>query len=191
MRRSRITAKLCAALAMTALWAGTAGATTMVRQGLDRLTDSNELVVVGKVLDIHSYWNDDHSFILTDVRFRPSQLLKGEGAGREITVTLLGGTVGDITTLIVAGPELDPGAEYLLFLSREQLLPTLAPRLAVRDLAQGIFDVVDGPGGRRAFSQAIHHPLVADEAGLSDPPGGAEGLALDDILGQIRSRIEE
>jgi hypothetical protein len=175
-----------AALAMTALamfWTP-ARATTLVRQGLESLVRENRDIVLGQVQEIHSAWNADHSFILTDVRVRPTQLLKGDRTSRDVTFTVMGGTVGDITTLIVGGPEIVPGSEYLFFLSREDL-PGALGRSTIRGLMQGVFDVVDTPSGKRAISQAAQHPLLPDASGLSDPPGGDVGLPLQSMIDQV------
>jgi hypothetical protein len=185
MRLSHRAARITLALAMMALGAIPAGATTLIRQGLEGLTAENELVVHGRVLDIHSYWNADRSFIMTDVRMHAVQVLKGDRSAREVTFTLLGGTVGDITTLIIAGPELVPGSEYVLFLNREPLGGADAV-LTVRDLAQGAFEVADVGPGRRAYSQALGHALLPDPAGLAEPPGGEQGLALTDMVRRVR-----
>ena len=183
MRLSRIATLALFALAILAI---PASATTLIRQGLETLSKDNEQIVQGRVIDIHSYWNDDHTFILTDVRVRPTRVLKGERGRGEITFTVLGGTVGEITTLVIASPDLVSGSDYLLFLNREDL-PGASQRLTVRDLAQGAFDVANG----RAYSQAAHHPLLADSEGRVDPPGGAEGLALDDMVRQIGRIVGE
>ena len=185
MRLSPHVAKFTLALVLTVLAAIPAGATTLIRSGLDQLTAANEAVVYGRVLDIHSYWNADHDMIMTDVRVRASQVLKGDRAAREITFTLLGGTVGEITTLIIGGPELVPGSDYVLFLNRERLHGDQQV-LTVRDLVQGAFEIADIGAGRRVYSQALNHALLPDADGLFDPPGGAEGLALDDMLTQVR-----
>ena len=97
------------ALAIAASVVAPAGATTLVRESLDGLVAGNRAIVVGEVVDASSYWNEDHTFILTDVRVAVHEALKGDVADREITVTLMGGRVGEITTLIVGGPELIPG----------------------------------------------------------------------------------
>lgn len=185
MRLSPPVARIGLALVLTALAAIPAGATTLIHQGLKSLTLENESVVFGRVMDIHSYWNTDHTMILTDVRVRASQVLKGDPAAREITFTLLGGTVGDITTLIIGGPELVPGSDYILFLNREPLVGDRT-MLTVRDLSQGAFEVTDLPGGRRVFSQALNLELLPDADGASEPPGGKDGLALDDMVRQVR-----
>lgn len=169
------------------LLAGSAGATTLVRQGLERLAAENSLVLHGRVLGIHSYWNDSHTFIFTDVRVRPIATAKGfrRAPASDVTFTVMGGTVGDVTTLIVGGPELEPGSEYVLFLNDEGLAGGTR-HLTVRDLSQGVFDLVGGPGGRRAVSQAIHHSLFPDASGSATPAGGEEGLELDAMLRQVR-----
>src|SRR5262245_36471104 len=153
------------------LWVGSAMGTTLIRQGLERLTSEDAGILVAQVVDTRSYWNDDHSFIFTDVRVRPSQVLKADPAAGDVTCTVMGGSVGDLTTLIIDGPVLVPGSEYVLFLHREDL-PGARGRLTVGSLAQGVFDVTDSPHGKRAVSQAARHPLIADVAGNEAPPGG-------------------
>ena len=164
-----------------ALSATSAGATTLIRQGLDRLTTGNETIVQATVLDIHSYWNADHQFILTDVRLRPSRILKGAPAG-DVICTVMGGSVGDVTTLIIGGADLAPGLEYMLFLAHADL-PGAANRLTIRDHSQGVFEIVGG----RAFSQAASEPVLPDEHGKTDVPGGADGLDLDELIQEVRS----
>lgn len=180
MRGSRIVPLVLLALALAAV---PASATTLVRQGLDQLTAENEMIVHGRVLDIRSYWNADHSFILTDVRVRPSQVMKGAAAG-DVTFTVMGGQVDDLTTVIIGGAGLAPGSEYVLFLSRVDL-PGAAHRLTVRDHVQGVFEVVKG----RAHSQAFGQPLYPDLGGRVDVPGGEEGLALDELVRQVRQNL--
>lgn len=185
MRLSSHATRLALVLALAALAAAPAGATTLIRESLKGLTDENQTVVYGRVLDIHSYWNAGHSMILTDVRVRPNEILKGDRRTPEITFTLLGGTVGDITTLIIGGPDLVPGSDYILFLNRERLQGD-QEFLTIRGLVQGAFEVSGGAGGKRVYSQALTHALLPDADGISEPPGGEQGLALDDMLAQVR-----
>ena len=156
-----------------------ASATSLVRRGVENLTRDNETVVQGSVLDIHSYWNPAHTFIFTDVHVRASAKFKGDAAD-DLNFTVMGGTVGPTTTLIVGGPDLAPGSEYVLFLSHTDL-PGAPGQLTVRDLCQGVFAVRKG----RAFSQAIGEPLLPDAQGSADVPGGAEGLPLATLAQQI------
>ena len=163
-----------------------ASATTLVRESLDELVAGNRTVVVGEVVDARSYWNEDGTFILTDLRIAPSEFLKGGRfhRGGEFTVTLMGGSVGDLTTLIIGSAELIPGRAYVLFLNEESLPGTKA--LTVRDLAQGAFDLVMTKDGLRAISQANRHPLVPDAKGYVDAPGGVEGLPFEAMVQTVR-----
>lgn len=172
-------------LAAVASIVAPAGATTLIRQGLDELVAANRAIVVGEVLDASSYWNEDHTFILTDVRIAMHDVLKGDVRDRELTVTLMGGAIGDLTTLIVGGAELIPGNSYVLFLNEEKL-PGVERALTVRDLSQGAFDIRMGRDGLRAVSQANNHPLLPDRGGYSEAPGGMEGLPLNSMMRSIR-----
>lgn len=177
------------ALAIATAAMAPAGATTLIRADLEKLADGNALVIIGDVVDAHSYWNADGSFILTDVRLAVSDVVKGGPQNREITITLMGGRVGDLTTLIIGGPELVPGKSYVLFLNEEDL-PGAQGALTVRDLVQGAFDLVIAKDGLRAVSQANGHPLVPDAKGYVDAPGGIEGMPLNDLILTVRQQVE-
>ena len=158
---------------------------TMMRAGLEDLVAQNHTIVVGEVRDVRSYWNKDRTFILSDVRVAAREVVKGDPKERDITVTLMGGTVGEKTVLIVAGPELQPGRSYVLFLDRGNLPGAPAVR-TLRDHAQGVFDVVGTGADVRAVSQARRHPLMSDALGRTDAAGGAQGLPLEALIGSIK-----
>jgi len=166
-----------------------ASATTLIRASLDDLTTANSTIVLGEVVAFYSHWNADATFILTDVRVLTQETLKGNtSAGRELTFTIMGGTVGNLTTLIIGGPELVPGRQYVFFLNAENL-PRADAVLTVRDHSQGVFDVVREGDLLRAVSQAARQPLVPDAQGESVAPGGADGLPLDELRRSVRERV--
>lgn len=174
---------LAIAIAMGA--AASAHATTLIRMGLEDLVAANAAVVVGEVLDAESRWNEDSSFIVTDVRIAVHEVVKGRLSETELTVTLPGGTIGNRTSLIIGAAELVPGNSYVLFLSRANLLHA-GEGLAVRDLVQGAFDIKMERDGLRAVSQAVRHPLMPDRSGMVEPPGGAKGMPVNAMLAEIR-----
>ncbi|HWN42982.1 MAG TPA: hypothetical protein VNW71_12230 [Thermoanaerobaculia bacterium] len=161
-----------------------AGATTLIRESLDELVRSNRTIVVGEVVDVRSYWNADGTFILTDVRVAAHDVLKGNVKDRELTLTIMGGRVGETTTLIIGNAELVPGNSYVLFLNDEDLPGGKV--LTVRSLVQGAFDVKIGKDGLRAVSQANGHPLLPDARGSFDAEGGREGFPLYSMTQAIR-----
>jgi hypothetical protein len=185
MRTFRGVAGAALAVSMLTLPVVPVKGTTLIRQGLESLTSDDEAILLGRVLDTYSYWNPDNSFILTDVRVSPTRMLKGGPASDVVTFTVMGGSVGDLTTLVLCGPELVPGSEYVLFLKHDDL-PGARHRLTVGGLIQGVFDVTESPSGRRAVSQAARHPLLADALGAAEPPGGADGILLDELIDQVR-----
>lgn len=178
------------AIALALGCVASADATTMVRASLEDLTAAHETVVVGEVMGARSYWNAARSLIFTDVRVAPTEVLKGS-AGAEITVTLLGGTVGDRTAMIVAGASLQTGRSYVLFLGRGTL-PGAADALTPSYLSQGVFDLAEGTDGvTHAVSQAASHPLVADRFGRTDPAGGPDGLPLHELTQRILDAVRQ
>lgn len=176
---------LFATAALAMMIAAPAHATTLVRQGLEDLVATNGVVVLGEVRGVHSYWNAEGSFILTDVHFRVQEVLKGNPKERDLTFTIPGGTVGDLTTLIVGGAELIPGNSYVLFLD-EVNLPGARNVRSVREHAQGVFEVRMAVDGSRAVSQATRLPLLPDAGGRVEPPGGEDGMPLASMLQSIR-----
>ncbi len=160
-------------------------ATTLVRSSVDRLAKTNGAVVVGEVLDVNSYWNADRTFILTDVKLSVADVLKGNVDSDQITVTLLGGSVDDLTTLIIGGPELIPGNAYVVFVNQETL-PGAADVLTVRDLSQGVFDLRMTTDGLKAINQANGHPMVPDALGYIDAPGGVDGFHYEELVKSVR-----
>jgi hypothetical protein len=186
MRREKVwVCRLSAWFVAAAVSATAAHATTLIRMDLDRLVADNATVVVGRALDVKSYWNAEGTFMLSDVRFVADETLKGLPGNREFTFTVMGGTLGELSTIIVAGPEVLPGKSYVLFLNPEDL-PGAPGVWTVRDLCQGIFDVVETSEGLRAISQATRHPLLPDARGSVEPPGGLQGLRLTDLHQNVR-----
>jgi len=175
------------AFAIAASAVAPAGATTLIRESLDELVRSNRTIVVGEVVDVHSNWNADGTFILTDVRITAHDVLKGNVKDRELTLTIMGGRVGETTTLIIGNPNLVPGNSYVLFLNQEDLPGVKA--LTVRDLVQGAFDVTIGKDGLRAVSQANAHPLLPDARGSFEAEGGREGFQLNSMMQTIREIV--
>lgn len=176
-------------LTAVALAAAPAGATSLRRAGLDDLVAANRTIVVAEVVDAASYWNAEGTMILTDVRVAPTEVLKGEIGSGLLTVTVQGGTVGDTSVVIVGGAELAVGRSYVLFVDRDEL-PGVGRVDTVREHSQGVFEIVEAGSGPRAVSAANAHALLPDTFGNAEPPGGRSGLALDELVGSIRQRVQ-
>ncbi len=188
MRVELRTTRFLATLALVVISTASLHASAFERASLERLTATNETIVVGEAIGAHSYWSSDKSFILTDVNLEVRQMIRGEAGARQVVVTLLGGTVGDTTTLIVSGAQLKPGHSYVLFLG-EADLPGAKAALTVRDHSQGVFEIATAGGGLRATSQAAQETLVADERGEIRAEGGPQGFELEAMIQKLRELV--
>jgi hypothetical protein len=185
MRQIRCISQLLLLFAVAIATAAPASATTLLRQSLDELVANHSTIVVAEVVDAHSYWKEDGSFIVTDFRVEASEVLKGNARKRELTVTVLGGTVGDLTTLIPGGADYAVGKQYVMFLA-DRPLPGSSGELTAPSHSQGVFEIVRARDGYRAISQAKAEHLVPDALGFVDPPGGATGVLLEEMTATIR-----
>ena len=100
----------------------------------------------------------------------------------------MGGTVDDLTSVIVSGAELLVGKSYVVFLGDGDL-PGVRGVRTVGFHSQGVFDVVKARDGIRAISQANRHPLYPDALGFVDPPGSAKGFLLDELTRSVRETV--
>lgn len=95
--------------------------TTVERLSLDDLTIKASSIVRGRVLDVRSRWDGERRFILTDAVIEVSEVWKGD-ASRIVTLTSVGGRVGD-TILHVSGmPAFDTGEEAVVFVEKKRAM---------------------------------------------------------------------
>ena len=90
------------------------------RLSLEELSKKSELIVTGKVLDQRSEWNDEKTRIYTRVTVSVDEYHKGEGAGETLTVTSLGGEVGEVGELYTGTARFEKDEEVFLFLKKDQ-----------------------------------------------------------------------
>ena len=89
-------------------------------QSLQKLTQKSELIVTGIVVDKHSEWNPEKTKIFTRVKVNVDAYQKGDGIEESLTVTHLGGEVGEIGELYTGVPKFEQGEEVFLFLRRDE-----------------------------------------------------------------------
>jgi hypothetical protein len=163
--------------------------TVIVPAEFREIVGGSQIIVYGRVLDVHAIWVDDRRQIDTIVTVEAGTYLKG-GPGETVTFRVPGGQIGRYRNVLVGAPEFRPGDEAILFLRANG--PSIA---RVFGLNQGVFRVsTDARTGRRVV---IPPPLMArGDAPETVTRGAAERqpLSLDDFAGQVRqamSRIGE
>jgi hypothetical protein len=92
---------------------------------IDQLTRNAGAIVEGQVTAVRSEWTSNHTQIYTSVTLQVSQVLKGSIPGSQMDLRLLGGTVDDITMLIIDQPTFEVNERVFLF---------LRPNYEVRDV---------------------------------------------------------
>jgi hypothetical protein len=163
-----------------------ARATEMIHLDTRALVLGSNDIVVGQVERVEPHWNAAHTRIFTDVRVRVTQSLKG--ASDVITLTQLGGEVGNVRYTVPGCPAFAPGEEALLFVWRD------ARGVAqVNGLAQGKFDIRRDAAGAATVQRSAPGLAVRDVRQLRLVPQGmkAPGIRLDDMVAEIRRVLTE
>lgn len=136
---------------------------TFIAMDQKALVASADAVVRGQVRSVDSFWNDDHTLILTEATFEVDKVLVGSASG-SVTVRTAGGTVDGYTVEAAGFPSFLVGERALLFLERDDQRPLGGAR---------------NPGYRITGYQLGHYRIFHDRQGreIAVPTAGA-GLML-------------
>jgi hypothetical protein len=160
----------------------TAPATTIIARTPEQLAQQSALVVDGTVKGVRSYWNDDHSKILTEATVAVNGTYKGEGGG-EVRVLQLGGVVGNVRMTAHGALAWRPGEEVLLFLESSG-----ADAWQVSGFSQGKYMIErDARSGQAFVRQAA--PADSKAGGPAATQGATsattERVALEQFLNRV------
>ena len=131
------------------------------RTTLEELINTSEWIVYGTVVSSNSDWDDSHELIWTDSEVEIHEVLKGKWTTPDITISQMGGVVGN-TGLDVSGSQLlEPGNEAILFIKY------FKNRYVIHSLVLGYFYVYfDYEKGQKMVKPAV---LASD---IIDPVSG-------------------
>ena len=90
----------------------------VIQPELSDLTMNADLITIGEVISVSSYWNENHTVILTDNIIRINDTLKGETIGKEIKIQTMGGNVDNESQWLEDEPILFPGQVVGVFLTQ-------------------------------------------------------------------------
>jgi hypothetical protein len=86
---------------------------------IDDLAKRADVVVVGRVAELKSEWSTDKTHIVTRVTLSVQEYVKGGEAGiASVTLTTLGGEVGEVGELYTHVPAFHPNEDVVVFLGR-------------------------------------------------------------------------
>jgi len=154
-------------------------ATTLARMSLDDLASSAGAVARVRCVARESHW--DRGEIWTFTRFAVIESWKGS-LPTHITIRLLGGHVGDLTSIVPGVPRFDPGDEVVLFLET-----TRAGDFSVTGWAQGTFRIHRAGFGHELVTQQTatygpHISVLHEGSAREDrSPGGVRNLPIEEL----------
>jgi hypothetical protein len=114
-RAKRIATVAFAAVAL--LGANLATATTVQKFTLSDLAKKSESIVLARVEDQSSRWDDNHKEIYTFITLHVLEPVKGAKGETTITLRQLGGSVDNLISVVPGMPTFRKGEEVVLFLS--------------------------------------------------------------------------
>lgn len=173
-------------LALLLALASPARATQMEHLDTKTLVLGSNDIVVAEVESVTPRWNTARTRIVTDVRVRVRESLKG-GAER-ITLTQLGGEVNGVRYNVPGCPVFTPGEEALLFVWRDA-----RGTAQVNGLAQGKFDIRREPDGTATVQRSVPGLAIQDPRRLALVPADrpAPRIPLNDMLREVRRVLTE
>lgn len=148
--------KTILALILAALAASPAGATTLERMSLHKLTGVARVVVRARCVGGRSLWEGGEIWTLT--RFTTIETFKGS-PGASFTVRLIGGEVGGIESIVAGVPRFFAGEQVVLFLD-----PLAGGDYGVTAWTEGTFRVLRDAAGRRLVVRETPPEEVYDRA---------------------------
>lgn len=125
----------------------------MVRKSIEELTSEADSILIGKVENIESRWNEERTLIYTYVTISVKQhtrTLSGMAEAKEVIVRVRGGEVRNIGLRVSDTPEFREGEEVFLFLKRVKL-----SLFSVTGLFQGKYTIEDGIAKNRMLGVEI------------------------------------
>jgi hypothetical protein len=133
MMQRRTLAVICFAAALGFSGAGLVHATTLMRMSIMKLSRSARAIVRARCVANETRWDAGEIFTFTN--FDVEENWKGSSPVR-LTVRLIGGHAGALTSTVSGVPRFTPGEEVVLFLE-----PTAAGDYSVVSWMQGTFRI--------------------------------------------------
>ena len=179
---SRMLRFLCGiALLLVLLSHKNATATTLARMSLEKMTVTSPLIVRARCIVNSTGW--DAGEIWTFTNFDVEEIWRGS-APPEITVRLLGGRLGNLTSTVSGVPRFQPGEEAILFLE-----PTPRGDFSVTSWAQGTLRIRRDPRtGEENATQDSASMETFDPATRRFEAAGIRNLALGNLRHALTRR---
>jgi hypothetical protein len=170
------------AMAMLAALGTLAGATTLARMSVAQMSRAAQVIVRAQCEANSTGW--DAGEIWTFTTFEVEEVWRGE-APAQISVRLLGGTAGNLTSSVAGIPRFQPGEEVVLFLERTQ-----RGDFSIVSWEQGTFRIRrDIRAGEESVTQDTAALATFDPATRRFEAGGIERMPVDFLHAQVNAAL--
>jgi hypothetical protein len=170
------------ALLAVSLAATEATATTLARMSVAQMSQAAPVIVRARSLENSTRWNAGD--IWTFTTFAVEEVWKGS-ASAQITVRLLGGTAGNLTSTVAGIPRFRVGETVVLFLE-----PTSRGDFGILSWEQGTFRVRrDARGNQENVTQDTASFATFDSGSRRFEMGGIRELPLEALHQQVRAAM--
>jgi hypothetical protein len=102
------------------LFLQTASHSQTFKSKMENLSQNADIILTGKVVEQKSSWNTDKTRINTDVVIQADEYLKGNYSEKNISITTLGGEVGEVGEMYSHMPRFSKDEEVLLFIKKDK-----------------------------------------------------------------------
>jgi len=161
-----------------------AAPTTLAHMSIAKLTKSSRLIIRARCVENSSAW--DAGEIWTFSTFEPSEIWKGASPQR-VSVRLLGGRVGNLTSNVSGVPRFHAGEEVVLFLA-----PTTRGDFSVVSWVQGTFRIHQDPrSGPETVTQDSASFDTFDPSTKKFTSSGIRDLPLDELRAQVAAASQQ
>jgi hypothetical protein len=174
--RAIVTAAIAAALSSVAV------GSTIEHMSLARMAKTAPLILRARCVANVARW--DAGEIWTFTELETEDLWKGR-APSALTIRLLGGSVGNITSTVSGAPRFQAGEDVVLFLE-----PTRLGDYSIESWAQGTFRIRrDARTGRDIVTQDTASVATFDPKTRAFDSTGIRGVALDAFRAQVDAAL--
>ena len=172
--------RVCCGAALLLALALPVRASTFVAMSQEEMVEQAGAVVTGRVVQVHSFWNREHTAILTEAVIAVEESILGN-AGPQVRVRTFGGQVGEYKLVALGFPTFEGGEKLLLFLTPQQ--DGVHKVLGYR---QGQFHIRAGASGRPTAVPAWEADTMRVLTADGTPARVPRAVALDELKLQIR-----
>ncbi|HYQ88132.1 MAG TPA: hypothetical protein VEU09_00725 [Candidatus Binatia bacterium] len=174
-----------AVAALALVGAQAAFATSVLKLSLQELTKKSDSIVMARVDDAVASWDAGHKEIYTYITLSVLQGVKGNKGATTITLRQLGGTVGNIASVVPGMPSFRKGEEVVVFLTQKDA----AGYPWVMGLEQGKYSVSTAKNGVKMVRNDLAGTDLLTRVGKHEEPTTAPDMPLNAFIDGLKTTL--